>query len=64
MVPFIVLLSTQMQITKMRSWKFIIKNNDKNRMAKSGFGRKFHYLKNLYFYILYIVKFNVIIYIF
>ena len=38
----IVVLSAQMENTKMKSWKLVIKSNVQKQTTKSGFGRKFH----------------------
>ena len=42
MMTSIVVLSTQMENTKMRSSKLIINNNAQKQMGKYGFGHKFH----------------------
>ena len=47
MMTSIVVLSSQMENTKMRSSKLIINNNAQKQMAKYGFGHKFHDLNYL-----------------
>ena len=46
MVTYVVVLSTQVQNTNMRSSKLIIKSRTPKKMAKFGFGRKHHDLKH------------------
>ena len=45
MVPFVVLLCTQIYSIKMRSSKLIIKGTTQKIMVKFGFGCRFHGLK-------------------
>ena len=51
MMIFIVVLSTQMENTKVRSWKLIIKSNAQKQTAKSGVEHKFHDLNYFELYL-------------
>ena len=51
MVTYIVVTSTQLYNTKMRSSKLILKSNAKNQMVRFDFGRKFQDLKYFELYI-------------